>query len=101
MARATHQLTAIKVASLKEPGLYPDGLGLYLRITPGGGKAWIYRFTANGKTRDMGLGPVTLVSLARARQIADECRRQRRDGLDPIELRKAKQANDVVARSPT
>ena len=47
MARATHQLTAIKVARLKAPGFYPDGLGLYLRITQGGGKAWIYRFTAN------------------------------------------------------
>ena len=69
MARATHQLTAIKVTSLREPGLYPDGLGLYLRITPGGGKAWIYRFTANGKTRDMGLGQLTAVSLARARHI--------------------------------
>ena len=101
MARATHQLTAIKVASLKEPGLYPDGMGLYPRITQGGGKAWIYRFTANGKTRDMGLGPTTVVSLARARQIADDCRRQRREGLDPIELRKEKQASSGVARSPT
>jgi integrase len=101
MARATHQLTAIKVASLKAPGLYPDGLGLYLRITQGGGKAWIYRFTANGKTRDMGLGPITVVSLAQARQIADECRRQRREGLDPIELRKTKPATEGAARRPT
>jgi hypothetical protein len=75
VARATHQLTAIKVAILKKPGLYPDGLGLYLRITDGGGKAWIYRFMANGKTRDMGLGPLAVGPLARARQIADECRR--------------------------
>ena len=68
-------MTAIKVSSLKARGLYPDGNGLYLRITEGGTKSWIYRYSVDGKARDMGLGPIAAVSLAKAREAADECRR--------------------------
>ena len=56
MARITHRLTAIKVANLKAKGLYPDGAGLYLRITSSGTKSWLFRFSRDGATRDMGLG---------------------------------------------
>jgi len=103
MARTTHQLTAIKVASLKGTGLYPDGNGLYLRITATGTKGWIFRYTVDGKARDMGLGPLAVVSLAKARAAADECRRQRREGLNPIEARKARKAvqASTEAHSPT
>jgi Phage integrase central domain/Arm DNA-binding domain len=92
VARAPHRLTAIKVSSLKVRGLYPDGNGLYLRITESGTKNWIYRYSVDGKARDMGLGPISAVSLAKAREAADECRRQRREGLNPVEVRKARRA---------
>jgi integrase len=72
MARTTHRLTAIKIASLKGKGLYPDGNGLYLRITETGTKGWIYRYAVDGKARDMGLGPIGVMSLAKARAVADE-----------------------------
>ena len=103
MPRTTHQLTAIKIASLKGKGLYPDGNGLYLRITATGTKGWIFRYTVSGKARDMGLGPLAVVSLAKARAAADECRRQRREGLNPIEARKAQEAIQASpdARCPT
>jgi len=64
VARVTHRLTAIKVANLKAKGLYPDGAGLYLRITISGTKSWLFRFSRYGTTRDMGLGPIAAVSLA-------------------------------------
>jgi integrase len=103
MAKTTHQLTAIKVANTKRKGLHPDGNGLYLRVTESGTKGWIYRYTVDGKARDMGLGPLASVSLAEARVAADECRRQRREGLNPIEARKARQATEsaAAAGSPT
>jgi Arm DNA-binding domain len=101
MAKTTHQLTAITVTNLKCQGLHPDGNGLFLRITASGTKNWIYRFTANGKTRDMGLGPLATVSLAKARDAADECRRQRREGLNPIEVRKARRAVVNIAAANT
>ena len=36
MTRAIGRLTALKVEKAKEPGMYPDGAGLYLRVTPDG-----------------------------------------------------------------
>ena len=33
MARAIGRLTALKVEKAKEPGMYADGGGLYLRVT--------------------------------------------------------------------
>ena len=76
MARKMKQLTAVAVAKKKEPGLYADGGGLYLRIGPTGAKSWIFRFMLDGRRRDMGLGPEYAVSLADARLKAEELRKQ-------------------------
>lgn len=81
------------VARLKEPGLYPDGGGLYLQVTRGvdGGarRSWVLRFrTIAGKPREMGLGSALDVALADARIDADAARKLVRKGLDPIEERK-------------
>lgn len=92
------QLSALKLKQNLEPGMYPDGLGLYLQVGPGNAKSWIYRYRTNGKLRDMGLGPAHSVTLAEARERADECRRARQAGLDPIEERlKKKQAAHATA----
>jgi hypothetical protein len=56
MARATKQLTAVKVNALRTKGLHADGDGLYLQITGTGSKSWIFRFKSNGRVRDMGWG---------------------------------------------
>jgi hypothetical protein len=65
MARLVQQLTEAKIRTLTKIGLHPDGAGLYLQIRPGGARSWIYRFTLNGRTRDMGLGSLTDLSLFR------------------------------------
>ena len=44
MARIIQRLTAIKVTNAKVKGLYPDGGGLYLRVTATGTKSWTLRF---------------------------------------------------------
>lgn len=41
--------TTRKVETLKQPGMYGDGEGLYLRIGPTGAKSWILRTTVYGK----------------------------------------------------
>jgi Phage integrase central domain/Arm DNA-binding domain len=97
MARVTHRLTAIKVANLKSKGLYPDGAGLYLRITTSGTKSWLFRFSRDGATRDMGLGPIATVSLARDREMAAEARRERLEGADPIETRRTRRVSQSLA----
>lgn len=87
------KLNALKVAREKTPGVYGDGAGLYMRITPEGSKSWVFRYTLAGKAHWMGLGPVSLYSLAEARQMALEARRLAHQGTDPIEHRKAQRAS--------
>src|SRR5262249_1296912 len=86
--------------------MHADGGGLYLQVTKGKSglnRSWLYRFerpeivaSKNGKprkrTRDMGLGPVATISLHEAREKARQLRQLRLDGIDPIEDRKAKLA---------
>jgi integrase len=88
------RLTALKVARTAAPGMYPDGGGLYLQVTVNGkdgtpARSWVYRYMLRGRAREMGLGSLTAISLQEARARAGECRRQRHDGIDPIEARKA------------
>jgi integrase len=89
MGRTVGRLTALRVGRIKEAGYYPDGGGLYLQVTSSGGRSWLYCYTLNGRQREMGLGAASTVSLARAREKADECRRQCQAGIDPIEARRA------------
>ena len=83
--------------------MYADGGGLYLQVTGAGAKSWIFRFTLRGHAREMGLGALHTISLTEARVRAAECRRLCHDGVDPIEVRRAKrkQASLEAARSKT
>ena len=92
MGRRTERLTARVVEQTKKPGYYGDGDGLVLRVTDGGTKGWLYRYKANGKVREMGLGPVRDVTLAEAREAVREVRRLRRAGVDPIDARRERKA---------
>lgn len=67
MSRAHNKLSARKVATLKEPGRYSDGNGLYLRIQPNGSRSWVHRFSVGGKVRERGLGSADEIGLAQAR----------------------------------
>lgn len=85
-------LTAISVRNTKMPGFYADGNGLYLKVDKSGAKRWVQRLMIQGKRRDLGLGPVSLVSLAVAREQAIENRKVARAGGDPLaERRKAEE----------
>lgn len=87
--RGTNKLTAAKVDKETDPGRYGDGNGLWLQVTAQKTKSWLFRYMRDGKARQMGLGPVSLVSLAEARTRASDARRVILDGKDPIEHRKA------------
>ena len=89
MARSVNRLSPRTVATVTERGYYGDGDGLYLQVSAYGTKSWLFRFTLAGKAREMGLGAVNTVTLAEAREEARRCRKLVRDGIDPIEARKA------------
>lgn len=95
MANAINKLSALQVNRLSKPGLYGDGAGLYLQITKGGVKSWLFRYMRNGRARGMGLGPVHTVSLSDARIKALDVRRQLLAGIDPLD---AKQQDQALAK---
>lgn len=85
--------------SLKEPGRYGDGLGLWLQVSKEGGKSWLFRFMLDGKARMMGLGRYGDISLEEAREKARECRKLLLEGNDPIEKRESNRMLDRLART--
>ncbi|MBC8048653.1 MAG: DUF4102 domain-containing protein, partial [Chitinophagales bacterium] len=78
------RLTAIAVQRQKAPGRYADGNGLYLIVDESGAKRWMLRTVVQGKRRDIGLGGLSLVSLAEAREQATNFRKVARDGGNPL-----------------
>jgi integrase len=99
VARQYERLTARQAATINQPGMHPDGGGLYLFVGKGGSKSWIVRYAFHGKRHDIGLGPVRLVSLADARRKMADLARQRLDGADPLLERRAKRHAAAVQRA--
>ncbi|MDE2863683.1 MAG: tyrosine-type recombinase/integrase [Gemmatimonadota bacterium] len=89
MGKHGRKLTAAFVRSVHEPGLYWDEHGLVLRVKPSGYKQWIQRLFIHGKRRELGLGPVRLVTLAEARDAAVANRKVARAGGDPRTKRRS------------
>jgi integrase len=87
-------LTVLQVKSAKPGDKLSDGGGLRLDVDRSGNKSWIFRFTSpvTRKERYMGLGPANDVSLAEARDAAQEARALLRGDVDPIEHRNAERA---------
>jgi integrase len=87
--RQVPKLNTKRVQAIKEPGMYGDGAGLYLNVAAGGSKSWILRVTVKGqaKRREIGLGSAQTVSLAEARQKAQELRAEAKAGRDPTAAR--------------
>lgn len=66
-----------------------DERGLFLIVTPAGGKWWRFRFKFNGKEKLLSLGVYPDVSLKDARERRDEARKLLANDIDPSENRKA------------
>src|SRR5262245_15673876 len=94
----TCQLSTRAVAATRKRGYYADGGNLYLQVSKLGTRSWVFRYTINGTTRDMGLGSVDTVSLKLARELAREQRELLIRGEDPIEIRVARRRRIAQAR---
>lgn len=73
-----------------------DGRGLYLEVSPSGGRWWRFKYRFNGKEKRLSLGVFPDVGLAEARDQLDEVRRKLKAGIDPAEERKTKGATSAV-----
>lgn len=96
MARALHKLTDMTVKAEKASGRHSDGGGLYLWVSPSGSKSWLFMWSRDGKRREMGLGAYPVVTLAKARSKAGDCRLAVEEGRDPI-AEKSKEAEPTFA----
>ena len=83
-------LTDVKLRNLKMPGKHFDGAGLYLEITPAGGRYWRLKYRFAGKEKRLAFGVYPEVTLAEARQRTEEARRALRDGVDPSVEKRAR-----------
>ncbi len=69
-----------------------DGGGLYLEISPAGGKWWRLKYRHDGKEKRLSFGTYPDTSLASARDKRDAARKLLAAGVDPGEHRKAEKA---------
>lgn len=85
--------TAIKNAKpAAKPVRVFDRDGLYLEVSPGGGKWWRFKYRYAGKEKRLSLGVYPEVDLKKARKRTSDARQLLIDGVDPGQHRKAVKA---------
>src|SRR5947209_15756233 len=92
MARKINRLNARAVATITECGRHADGGGLYLSISPNGGRRWVFLYRWHGKPTEIGLGSARDVPLARARALAGEARANLAKKNNPKDARRPAQS---------
>lgn len=78
-----------------------DGGGLYLEVTPAGGKHWRYRFRLNGKETIFVIGQFPDISLVEARQEHLAARKLVKTGVNPTSRRKAEKITQQYENANT
>ena len=93
--------TEVRKAKTRDKAyMMSDGGGLYLWVTPAGGKLWRWSYRHGGKEKLMALGKYPAVSLAVARERHGEGRKLLATGIDPMAQRKAdKTAQQVLSKN--
>ncbi len=85
--------TAIRLVKPQDKPLkMSDGGGLFLLVTPAGGKWWRYSYRLAGKQKTLSLGTYPDTGLKDAREKHAEARKQVSQGIDPSAIRKAEKS---------
>jgi integrase len=74
-----------------------DGGGLFVLVTPTGGKLWRFKYRFAGKNKLLSFGSYPEVSMSAARKKREEARTLLAEGADPGQVRKAQKAAGVAA----
>jgi len=74
-----------------------DEKGLFLLISPAGGKWWRFRYRFAGQQNSLALGTYPSVSLEGARQLRDAARTLLADGKDPSQARREEKGRERAA----
>jgi integrase len=95
-------LTVKNIAkNLKQPGRYRDDgggsvKGLYMQVLGPNNAAWVLRYQRAGAERWMGLGSVSDFTLEGARKQARAARTLVKEGVDPIDARRAERTRKIT-----
>lgn len=95
------KLTDAKLRNLATPGRHWDGGGLYLEVSPGGGRYWRLKYRHGGKEKRLALGVYPAVGLKEARERRAAARHALDRGDDPGELRRAEKERVVSEAAET
>ena len=72
-----------KIKPVDKKKRYSDEKGLYLEVTPSGGKFWRLKYRFNGRESTLTIGSYPEITLAQARRARDEARIQLYNNIDP------------------
>ena len=95
--------SARSVETVTDVGYHRCDTGLYLQVASGGTKSWLFRYKSpvTAKQREMGLGALSLVFLAQARNRAIESPKQMLAGLDHLEERDQQERAQLLQQART
>ena len=78
-----------------------DGGGLYLLVTPAGGRLWRLKYRADGVERKLSIGKYPAVSLSDARKARDVARAKASAGDDPVAAKRRERIKAKLAAGTT
>lgn len=95
------KLSDTLLRTLKTPGKHFDGAGLYLELTPAGGRYWRMKYRHGGKEKRLAFGVYPAVGLKAARDLATAARKVLEAGDDPGQVRKAEKTKTTQEAANT
>ena len=95
-------ITELQVRNAKasaKPYKIADGGGLFLLVTPAGGRLWRLKYRVGGREKLLSFGGYPEVGLKDARERRDQARRQLASGIDPSAAKRdALRAEQAITR---
>ncbi|MBB5188922.1 integrase [Zhongshania antarctica] len=89
---------AVKLAKPKDkPYRLTDGEGMYLEVSPKGGKYWRMKYRFGGKEKRLSIGVYPATSLKKARQLREQARQHLSNGVDPSALKQITKLTNTTA----
>jgi len=89
----SHVRNKIRKPDRLSAGKHSDGGGLWLFVAANGSRKWVFRYSREGKRRELGLGSFLNVGLAEARAKAAKFRAWLEEGIDPATANEQERAD--------